>query len=228
MPPRASALRRESALGLLGDHAEGGRVVDGDVGQGLAVQGDTGLQQTVHEAAVAQAVQAGRRIDADDPQRTELALALLAADVRVLGGLGDGLLGDAEDLAAGVVVTLRELDDFLVPAARRYTTLDSCHFLSPQRYGSMRSRRPESSARTMFVARSPRLRLVAFLVRMWLRLAWPALYFPEAVFRKRLAAPRCVLILGIAMVLGVVAVTGAGDDSGLSCFPSCPCRSVSR
>src|SRR5690606_34496631 len=49
-----------------------------------------------------------------------------------------------------------------------------------------------------------RFRLVAFLVRMWLVLAWPALYLPEAVFRKRLAAPRCVLILifDIAVVLG--------------------------
>src|SRR5690606_30288316 len=67
----------------------------------------------------------------------------------------------------------------------------------------MRSRRPASSARTWFVCRRLRFRLVAFLVRMWLRLAWPALYLPEAVFRKRLAAPRCVLILGIAMSLGV-------------------------
>src|SRR3546814_9304180 len=65
----------------------------------------------------------------------------------------------------------------------------------------MRSRRPASSARTWFVCRRLRFRLVGFLVRMWLRLAWPALYLPEAVFRKRLAAPRCVLILGIAFVL---------------------------
>src|SRR3546814_12123321 len=72
-------------------------------------------------------------------------------------------------------------------------------FSPPQRYGSMRSRRPASSARTWFVCRRLRFRLVGFLVRMWLRLAWPALYLPEAVFRKRLAAPRCVLILGIAL-----------------------------
>src|SRR3546814_10871837 len=67
----------------------------------------------------------------------------------------------------------------------------------------MRSRRPASSARTWFVCRRLRFRLVGFLVRMWLRLAWPALYLPEAVFRKRLAAPRCVLILGIALSLRV-------------------------
>src|SRR5690606_27676352 len=72
-------------------------------------------------------------------------------------------------------------------------------FLSPpQAYGSMRFRRPASSARTWFVCRRLRFRLVAFLVRMWLRLAWPALNLPDAVLRNRLAAPRWVLILGIA------------------------------
>src|SRR5690606_29204135 len=74
----------------------------------------------------------------------------------------------------------------------------------------MRSRRPLSHAGIWFVWRRLRFRLVAFFVRMWLRLAWPALYLPEAVFRKRLAAPRCVLILGIAIVLWVVSSTGPG------------------
>src|SRR5690606_34306884 len=100
------------------------------------------------------------------------------------------------------VVALRLVEDLLVTAARLDATLDSCHFSPPQRYGSMRFRRPASSARTWFVCRRLRFRLVAFLVRMWLRLAWPALNLPEAVFRKRLAAPRCVLILGIAIPWG--------------------------
>jgi hypothetical protein len=54
---------------------------------------------------------AGGRVDADDPQRAEMALLLLAADVGVLQRLGDGLLGDAEDLAAGVVIALRTRND---------------------------------------------------------------------------------------------------------------------
>src|SRR5688572_22501547 len=85
-------------------------------------------------------------------------------------------------------------------------------FQSPHKYGSMRSRRPASSARTWFVCRRLRFRLVAFLVRMWLLLAWPALYLPEAVFRKRLAAARLVLILGIAMSFRI-SVTGLGGSS---------------
>src|SRR5688572_12530599 len=79
----------------------------------------------------------------------------------------------------------------------------------------MRSRRPASSARTWFVCRRLRFRLVAFLVRMWLLLAWPALYLPEAVFRKRLAAARLVLILGIAMSFRI-SMTGLGAGSGLA------------
>src|SRR5690606_17581677 len=73
-----------------------------------------------------------------------------------------------------------------------------------------------------FVWRRLRLRFVAFLVRLWLRLAWPALYLPEAVFRKRLAAPRCVLILGIAVSLSVLRYWPGRWPAPR--FPSCPCR----
>src|SRR3546814_16928767 len=94
----------------------------------------------------------------------------------------------------------------------------------------MRSRRPASASRTWFVCRRLRVRLVGFLVRMWLRLAWPALYLPEAVFRQRLAAPRCVLILGIAFVLeGFLLLARAVAMARWvpPRFPSCPCRLVS-
>src|SRR5262249_1978355 len=151
-------------------------VVHRDVGQHLAVDRDVRLLEAVHQAAVGQAELARTGVDADDPQRAELALALLAADVRVLVGLRDGLLRDAEYLAAGVVVALRLGDDFLVAAARGDAFLDSCHgSVLPQRYGSMRATRPASSARTWFVPRRLRLRLVDFLVRMWLLKAWPHL-----------------------------------------------------
>src|SRR5690606_25923056 len=126
-PGAVRNLCRQSALRLLRQRGKPGRVVHGDVRQHLAVQGDAGLQQAVDEAAVAQAVGAGSRVDAGDPQRTEVALLLLAADVGVLLRLDDRLLGDAEDLAAGVVVTLGLAQDLLVTAARLHATLDSCH-----------------------------------------------------------------------------------------------------
>src|SRR5689334_24921394 len=103
----------------------------------------------------------------------------------------------------------------------------------------MRSRRPASSARTWFVCRRLRFRLVAFLVRMWLLLAWPHLYLPEAVFRKRLAAARLVLILVLAIgrsfrffiywprrLARVPCDYVATKPS--SVFPSCLCRLVSH
>src|SRR3546814_16443871 len=37
------------------------------------------------------------------------------------------LLGDAEDLATGVVIALGLLENLLVPTAGRHTTFDSCH-----------------------------------------------------------------------------------------------------
>src|SRR5690606_32712287 len=88
----------------------------------------------------------------------------------------------------------------------------------------MRSRRPASSARTWFVCRRLRFRLVAFLVRMWLLLAWPHLYLPEAVFRKRLAAARLVLILGIAMSFRRWVTGPGGGCATLSVLPLPACR----
>src|SRR5690554_1559664 len=123
----ATHLRRERALRLLGQRGKPGRVVHGDVRQHLAVQGDAGLGQAVHEAAVAQAVDAGRGVDAGDPQRAAVARRLLAVDVGVLLGLDDGLVGNADHLAAGAVVTLDLAQDLLVTAARLHATLGSCH-----------------------------------------------------------------------------------------------------
>src|SRR3546814_4865267 len=51
-----TSLRRERALCLFRQRGKAGRVVHGDVRQHLAVEGDAGLHQAVHEAAVADAV----------------------------------------------------------------------------------------------------------------------------------------------------------------------------
>src|SRR5690606_12781375 len=88
----------------------------------------------------------------------------------------------------------------------------------------MRSRRPASSARTWFVCRRLRFRLVAFLVRMWLLLAWPHLYLPEAVFRKRLAAARLVLILGIGNPCEIWLLAWAAAPAGCSRHAFRPAR----
>src|SRR5690625_3571038 len=126
-PRNPGHLRCERALRLFGQRGKPGGVVHGDVRQHLAVQGDAGLGEAVHEAAVAHAVDPGRGVDAGDPQRAEIALLLLAVDVGVLLGLDDRLVGNAEHLAARVVVTLGLAQDLLVAATCGDATLDSCH-----------------------------------------------------------------------------------------------------
>src|SRR6266481_3067862 len=54
----------------------------------LAIDLDASLLQTVHQAAVRDAVLARERIDTRDPQRSELALFLLAIAI----GIGEALL----------------------------------------------------------------------------------------------------------------------------------------
>src|SRR5690348_8934721 len=94
----------------------------------------------------------------------------------------------------------------------------------------MRAIRPESSLRTMLVARRPRLRLVDFFVKMWLLNAWPALNLPDAVLRNRLAAARLVLILGMTQLLSCVLVLGRAPhvDVTAGTFHPCSIRLVGK
>src|SRR5437588_442751 len=53
---------------------EASLVVEGDLGQHLAIQFDSALLQTAHEPAVGHAGIAARGADADDPEGPEIAL----------------------------------------------------------------------------------------------------------------------------------------------------------
>src|SRR3954463_5125105 len=119
----------ERGFRLLCDRGKSGGLVHGQVREHLAVDVDTGLLEAIDETAVAQVELAGRRIDALDPQRAEVAFLEPAAAVRVLAGLDDGLLRSAEYLATGVVVALRLLENFLVACTGSDAAFDSCHLL---------------------------------------------------------------------------------------------------
>jgi hypothetical protein len=67
---------RSGRLG--GDLRERLRVVHGEFGEALAVKRDVGGLQAVDQAPVAQAVQTRGRVDAHDPQLTEVALLAAA------------------------------------------------------------------------------------------------------------------------------------------------------
>ena len=60
----------------------------------------------MHEAAVRQAMLVGSGVNANDPQRAELALFHPAVAVCVLAGLDDLLLCRAEHARAGAVIAL--------------------------------------------------------------------------------------------------------------------------
>src|SRR5690606_2100386 len=121
----------------------------------LAVDRQTGGVQAGDQLAVRQAVNARFGVDARDPQRTHVALVRLAIAIRVLAGLDDGLLRDAEDLAAGVVVALGLLEDLLVTGAGDDASLNACHVsLLYLACGSNCSKRTRSCFATMLGARS--------------------------------------------------------------------------
>lgn len=73
-------------------------VVNGDLGEHLAVERDACLRKAFDEPAVGRAVLAGRRIDAGDPERAELALLQLA----MLGGHDHGALDGGRSLGVGL------------------------------------------------------------------------------------------------------------------------------
>jgi len=72
---------------LLHDAVESSNVVDGQIGQNLAVDLDLCLLQAIGELAVRQAASACTGVDTRDPQLTEDALLGAAVTVGVLTGL---------------------------------------------------------------------------------------------------------------------------------------------
>src|SRR6187431_2555221 len=119
----------ERGLGLLDDGDEGGGLVDGEVGEDLAVDLDAGEVEAVDQARVGKArvMLTDRGVDALDPQGAEGALADLAVAGRVLERLVDRLLGGAVVGRAGAVIAGGLLDDLTVPRVAGGTGCDSGH-----------------------------------------------------------------------------------------------------
>jgi hypothetical protein len=91
----------ESGFDLRRDGGELTGVGGRRFGKNLPVELNTGKLQTVHELAVGQTGFAGGGADADDPQRAEVALFALAADVSELQGALNGFLSGTVQLALG-------------------------------------------------------------------------------------------------------------------------------
>ena len=130
-------LNRETQVsgGDLDQRPEGLRVGDGEVGEHLAVDLDTGRVQAVDEPAVAHALHAGRSVDALDPQRPEVALAGPPVAVGVLQGVHDLLVGGLVRAALVAVVALRLLEDDAAVLLAVDGALHPCHEGSSFRVG---------------------------------------------------------------------------------------------
>ena len=100
---------RRRPLGLLRDFddlLEARRILDRDLAEHLAVQRHARLDEAGDELAVAQALGAGRRVDAGDPEVAEITLLQLAVDGRQALGAIDGLRRGAEEFRTGAPETL--------------------------------------------------------------------------------------------------------------------------
>ncbi len=88
------------------DGREGGGIVDGEVGEDLAIGFDAGGFEAFDEARVGETFGPRGGVDALRPESAELAFAAFAVAVFVGERLADGVLGVAEEFRAESAETL--------------------------------------------------------------------------------------------------------------------------
>src|ERR1700687_1748112 len=99
----------ESGFSLANQVGKARSIMDGDVGQDLAVELDACHLQTVNELRIAETAELGGGVDAHDPKRTVLALLLLTAgegefEAALYGFLGCLIeLGLSEEVPTGAL-----------------------------------------------------------------------------------------------------------------------------
>ena len=103
------------------------RLMECQLGQGLAVELDARLVQTMDEPAVLQVVLHQSRGDAGDPQGAVLALLFLAATERIRPGMKHGLIGLATGVVPSSVEPLGTFEKLLGARLAKLCALDACH-----------------------------------------------------------------------------------------------------
>ena len=88
-----TGLECEALAGDLRNFGKGLLVGDGEFGEDLPVDLDTGLAQTVYERAVGHVVETGPGIDPGDPETAEITFPCAAIAISVFAGPVDGLGG---------------------------------------------------------------------------------------------------------------------------------------
>lgn len=93
-------------------------VVQGQVGQYLTVQLDTGFLQTSHQHRVGHTVSPATGADTDDPQGAEIALFLLTVAVSINQTFFDGVFGYRPHIFPRAIVTFGQFEDLFATRAR--------------------------------------------------------------------------------------------------------------
>src|SRR5215212_9019186 len=102
-----------------------------EIGQDLAVEVYLGEPQTVDQPRVGETVFAGAGVDALDPERPEVPLALLSSLVGVDAALPDLLLGPLVRAVLGPAVAFRLIQDLTALLAGVDAARGACHATSP-------------------------------------------------------------------------------------------------
>jgi len=116
------------AHSLLDDLGESRGIAHGDVREYLAIEVNTIQLQRMHKIRVTRAVQPAGCVDSGDPQRTVIALVLLAVSERECEAAFNLLDRVAIRGPPSLSVTGGQLQDSVVPLAPLKSTFDSCHF----------------------------------------------------------------------------------------------------
>src|SRR5262249_5666242 len=181
--------------------------------QHLAIEVDAGLLEGGHELRVREPHLAACGVDAHDPERSRLALLLLAAAVGEGPRAQDRLGRSLVELPPPAEVALGLLEDLLAPSARLGSTFCPWHSPSPPlayRYGTSAFRRRSSALSINLPLRSLRRRCGSLPSSLCCFQPPARLSLPEPVRLSRLRAPRLVFIFGILSLL--VVCLRAQDD----------------
>jgi hypothetical protein len=103
--------------------------MNSQIGKNASIDFDVGFLQPGDKLAVADAVFTGLGIDTGNPQGAENALLGSTITEGILTCLGDSLIGNTENTAAGTVVTLGLLQYFLVTSISNEPRLTRDMFL---------------------------------------------------------------------------------------------------
>jgi hypothetical protein len=119
------------ALGHLGDLDESVEIVDGKIGEHLAVDIDASFPQSGHQAAVAHPLGACGGVDPGNPESAELTLLLAPVPIGIAHGALGGFLRRLVELAPAAAGTFGGLHDLLLPGVVCNPILDTRHELIP-------------------------------------------------------------------------------------------------